>query len=164
MLVKRGWFFLLRSFEGALEKGHGRVEKRSIDVLPAFAAGIEQDWPSVTHVCRVTRVRQVKKNSQWKEAETEIVYLIARLPDGEVPPETLLAINRGHWGIEIIHRDKDVALGEDGYANRSDDAPQNIFSLTGFTLNILKSISPSPTRAIEQFQDDRHNALRMFNA
>ncbi|MGJ0531953.1 hypothetical protein [Methylocystis sp.] len=64
--------------------------------MAAVAAGIEQDWPSVTHVCRVTRIRQVKKNSQWKEAETEIVYLIARVPDGEVSSETLLSINRGH--------------------------------------------------------------------
>ncbi|MGJ0531954.1 hypothetical protein [Methylocystis sp.] len=63
-----------------------------------------------------------------------------------------------------MHRNKDVTLGEDGYTNRSDNAQQNIFSLTGFTLNILKSISPSPTRAIEQFQDDRRKALRMFAA
>jgi hypothetical protein len=40
-------------------------------------------------------------------------------------------------------------------SNRSDNAPRNIFSLIGFALKILKSVSPSPTRAIEQFQDDR---------
>ena len=30
---------------------------------------------------------------------------------------------RGHWGIEIMHRDKDVALAEDRYTTRSDHAP-----------------------------------------
>ena len=75
-----------------------------------------------------------------------------------------LSANRGHWGIEIMHRNKDVILGEDGYTNRSDEAPRNIFSLIGFALKILKSVSPSPTRAIEQFQDDRNKALRLFAA
>jgi len=28
-----------------------------------------------------------------------------------------------------MHRNKDVILGEDGYTNRSDNAPRNIFSL-----------------------------------
>jgi len=62
-----------------------------------------------------------------------------------------------------MHRNKDVILGEDGYTNRSDNAPRNIFSLIGFALKILKSVSPSPTRAIEQFQDDRNKALRLFS-
>jgi predicted transposase YbfD/YdcC len=35
-------------------------------VLPANAAGIENDWSSVKHICRVTRFRQGKKNGQWK--------------------------------------------------------------------------------------------------
>ena len=33
-----------------------------------------------------------------------------------------------------MHRNKDVILGEDGYTNRCDNAPRNIFSLTGFVL------------------------------
>ena len=133
-------------------------------MLPANAAGIENDWSSVKHVCRVTRFRQGKKNGQWNEPEKEVVYLIARFPNGEASPEALLSANRGHWGIEIMHRNKDVILGEDGYTNRSDEAPRNIFSLIGFALKILKSVSPSPTRAIEQFQDDRNKALRLFAA
>ena len=62
-----------------------------------------------------------------------------------------------------MHRNKDVILGEDGYANRCDNAPRNIFSLTGFVLKILKSVAPSPTRAIEHFQDDRNRAIRLFS-
>lgn len=97
-----------------------------------------------------------------EKPENEIVYLIARFPGGEASPEALLNVNRGHWGIEIMHRNKDVIFGEDDYANRSDNAPRNIFSLLGFALKILKSVSPSPTRAIEQSQDDKNKALRLF--
>ena len=50
--------FPLVSFEGVIQKAHGRIERRSIDVLPANAAGIENDWSSVKHICRVTRFRQ----------------------------------------------------------------------------------------------------------
>jgi hypothetical protein len=67
-----------------------------------------------------------------------------------------------HLRALLLHRNKDVILGEDGYANRSGCAPRNIFSLMGFALKIRKSVSPSPTRAIELFQDDRNKALRLF--
>ena len=69
----------------------------------------------------------------------------------------------GGGGIEIMHRNKDVILGEDGYTNCCDNAPRNIFSLTGFVLKILKSVAPSPTRAIKHFQDDRNRAIRLFS-
>src|ERR1019366_8269013 len=154
--------FPLASFAGGYEKAHGRIERRSIGVLPAQAAGIEQDWPSVKHICRVTRFRQGKKSGQWKELEEEAVYPIARFPDGEAPPQALPAANRGHWGMEIMHRNKDVILGEDGDTNRGGDAPRNVFSLIGFALKILKSVCSSPTRAIELFQDKRNKAIRLF--
>jgi predicted transposase YbfD/YdcC len=161
--------FPLTSFDSGLEKAHGRIEQRSIEVLPAAAAGIETDWPSVTHICRITRLRQVRKGGQWQERAPEVVHLIARLPKpasaqaaSEISPRAILNANRGHWGIEIMHRNKDVILGEDGYTNRSDAAPRNIFSLLGFALGILHAVSPSPTRAIEHFQDDKNRVLKCF--
>ena len=79
---------------------------------------------------------------------------IASLPTGETAPEALLCANRGHWGIEITHRNKDAILGEDCYTNRCGNAPRNIFSLIGIALNILKSTSPSPTRPFACSQVD----------
>ena len=81
----------------------------------------------------------------WKRAQ----------PQGPAPRQFLTR--------QIMHRNKDVILGEDGYTNRCDNAPRNIFSLTGFVLKILKSVSSSPTRAIERFQDDRNRAIRLFS-
>ena len=154
-------FFPLCSWDSGVEKAHGRIERRAIDVLPAEAAGIEREWPTVGQICRVRRWRQVKKNGEWQKPQHDVVYLISSLTAAS--PQALLGINRDHWGIEIMHRNKDVFLGEDGYTNRCDNAPRNIFSLTGFVLKILKSVSPSPTRAIERFQDDRNRAIRLFS-
>lgn len=131
-------------------------------MLPAEAAGIGEDWPTVKHICRVRRARQRKKRGAWSPPEEEIAYLISSLPAAEAAPEALLRLNQEHWGIEIMHRNKDVILGEDGYTNRSDNAPRNIFSLLAFALKILQSAATSPTRAIELFQDDRNRLLRLF--
>jgi predicted transposase YbfD/YdcC len=95
-----------------------------------------------------------QKERRVAAPQHEVVHLISSLT-AATSPQALLRINRDHWGIEIMHRNKDVILGEDGYTNRCDNAPRNIFSLTGFVLKILKSVSSSPTRAIERFQDDR---------
>ena len=132
-------------------------------MLPVAAAGIVDEWPNVTHICRVTRTRRVRKQGVWKPPEKEIAWLIASLPPLDASPEALLRANRGHWGIEIMHRNKDVTLGEDAYTNKSDNAPRNVFSLLGFVLKILKSVSPSPIRAIEQFQDDRNKVIALFS-
>jgi hypothetical protein len=42
------------------------------------------------------------------------------------------------------------------------NAPRNVFTILCFVLKILKSVSPSPTRAIERFQDDQNRAIRLF--
>jgi len=90
--------------------------------LPAQAAGITQDWPTVSQICRVTRSRQRRVKGVWQEQQ-ETAYLITSLTKDEASPEYLLNLNRKHWGIEIMHRNKDVVLGEDGYTNRLDNAP-----------------------------------------
>ena len=61
-----------------------------------------------------------------------------------------------------MHRDKDLTLGEDGYTNRNDNAPRNVFTIPCFARKILKYVSPSIARAIEKFQDDGNRAMRLF--
>ncbi len=90
------------------------------------------------------------------KSETETTYLISSLETAT--PEAILRLNRNHWQIETMHRNKDVTLGEDRYTNRSDHAPGNIFALTSAAITLLKRISKSPTRAIELVQDNRGKA------
>lgn len=154
-------FFPLTSHEDDIEKAHGRIEQRVIDVLPAQAAGLDEEWPTAKQICRVTRQRWRKIGGEWK-ASPEVVYLITSLEAHDASPKALLQFNRKHWGIEIMHRDKDVFLGEDSYTNRLGNAPRNIFTMTAFALKIFKSVAKSTTRAIEHFQDDRNRAIRIF--
>ena len=145
-------FFPLSRWDSGVEKAHGRIERRIIDVLPAEAAGIAgpvADGPANLPPQAVAADQE--KRTVAGGAST------SRLSDHQpvarcASPQAILQINRDHWGIEIMHRNKDVFLGEDGYTNRNDNAPANIFSLTGFVLAILKTVSASPTRAIEYFR------------
>jgi len=149
----------LSSFDSGYSKAHGRIERRCIDVLPAAAAGIENEWPGVSQIVRISRSRQSRKNGVWQVPQTEIVYLITSLKPADASPPALLALNRKHWGIEIMHRDKDVILGEDGYTNRFGKAPRNVFTLLSLVRKMFYKVSASPTRAIEYFQDDRNRAI-----
>jgi hypothetical protein len=130
--------------------------------LPANALSeyMRDAWPTIASIARVTRSRCHIRKGKFAKSETEITYLISSM--ATVTPETILRLNRNHWQIEIMHRDKDVTLGEDRYTNRSDNAPQNIFTLTSGALTLLKRIAKSPTRAIEIVQDDRAKAVAII--
>ncbi|MGH6834315.1 MAG: hypothetical protein ACREC9_01955 [Methylocella sp.] len=118
--------------------------------------------PTLRQICRGKRWRRQKANGQWRETRDETVDLNASLT-AAVSPHALLCVNRGHWGIEIMPGNKDVILGKDADTSRCANAPHNIFSLTGFMVKILDSVSPSPTSAIEPFQDARNRALRLVS-
>lgn len=97
----------------------------------------------------------------WQEPVIEIAYLVTSLSGATAHPQQLLDFNRSHWSIENnLHRNKDVTLGEDACTNRKDHAPENISSLNNVTLSILKTVSTSPRRALEYFQDDKNRAIR----
>jgi predicted transposase YbfD/YdcC len=130
-------------------------------VLPIEATGLQKDWPTAQQICRVRRIIQRKKKGVWQKATEEIAYLITSLSVDEASPKDLLTFNRNHWGIEIMHRNKDVTLGEDAMTNRKDNAPHALFILNNLVLALLNTICPSPTKAIEACQDNRNLAISL---
>lgn len=119
------------------------------------------NWPTVSSIARINRHREHVRKGLSVRSETETVYLISSLkaPD----PRDVLRLNRDHWKIEIMHRDKDVVLGEDRYTNRSGHAPRNIFTLTSAARTLLKRIAPSPTRAVEIAQENQQKTIRLLS-
>ncbi len=122
-----------------------------------MSEAMQANWPTIRCIAKITRYREHLRGGILTKKETGITYLISSLKDPE--PEGILGLNRNHWLIEIMHRDKDVTLGEDRYTNRLDHAPRNIFTLISATLTLLKKIGKSPTRAIEKVQDNRNTAI-----
>ena len=155
--------FPLTEWQDPPRSGHGRINQRSIALLPddALTEHMRLAWPSVRTIARIERQREHVRAGRIVKIETETAWLITSMlrPD----PEYILRLNRKHWQIEAMHRDKDVTLGEDGYTNRSGHAPRNIFTLNSAVRTLLKRISNSPTRAIEMVQDNREKAVQFIS-
>jgi hypothetical protein len=54
-------------------------------------------WPGVEQIFRLERERVEKKTGK---REVEVIYGLTSLPEEPAGPRKLLAIVRGHWGIE----------------------------------------------------------------
>jgi predicted transposase YbfD/YdcC len=91
-----------------LERGHGRTDERRHLVASTDLNGY-LDWPGAAQVFRRERT--------WREHGTPhraVQYGITSLTPAHADPARLLALRRGHWAIEnALHRQKDVAFGED---------------------------------------------------
>ena len=152
----------LKEWQAPPEAGHGRIEQRKIAILPVevLSEYIRERWPSAQSIARIDRKREHVRKGRITGTENETVWLITSFENPE--PNRVLALNRAHWGIEIMHRDKEVTLGEDQYTNRIDHAPRNIFTVLSAARTVLKRIHKSPTGAIELVQNNRSKAIRIL--
>ena len=69
----------------------------------------------------------------------ERVYAITSLPPERADAARLLAIWRGHWGIENhLHWVRDVVFGEDQSQVRKEPAPQLMAALRNLVIGMLR--------------------------
>jgi hypothetical protein len=76
-----------------VDKGHGRIERRTLTSTTALNAYV--DWPGVGQVFRLVRERTIGDTTT-----TEVVYGITSLTRAQADAGRLLALTRDHWGIE----------------------------------------------------------------
>jgi predicted transposase YbfD/YdcC len=116
-----------------VNQGHGRCERRRLEASTRLAEHL--DWPGVAQVCRIQRWRK-----GHGPAEQQVTYAITSAPRAHADAATLLAWNRGHWGIENrSHYVRDVTLGEDASQIRKGSAPQVLASLRNGLLTWLRA-------------------------
>lgn len=92
-----------------VNKGHGRIEKRTI--LVSTDLNDYLNWPHTAQVFRLEReVRPL--NSAWRTRH--VGYGLTSLSPQEASAERLLSLSRAYWGIENgLHYRRDVTLRED---------------------------------------------------
>ena len=98
-----------------IDKGHGRIERRTIQVLHT-PSGL--GFPYLEQVARIEREIERRESvivsrrrvATWRTTQ-ETVYVITSLYPEEAGPEDLLAITRGHWTVEALHWIRDVTCG-----------------------------------------------------
>lgn len=150
----KNWFetSLSIGFEGLnvsiskrIEKGHHRIEKRTVYTVPVSELPRlhEQDlWVGLKTVVMVVRSIQ-----HWNKTTQEIQFYITSL---ESDANKIGSAIRQHWGIEnSVHWTLDVTFHEDESRIRSLHSPQNFALLRRIALNALERES-SFRRSIRQ--------------
>jgi predicted transposase YbfD/YdcC len=116
-----------------MDRQRGRIERRAIRVSSEMGSYLQADWPGVTHVAQLTRTRTEKDTTS-----IEVAYLIAILPPGSDAPQALLALSRGHWGIENrLHYVRDVTFAEDRSRIRTGHAPQLLAACRNLAITLI---------------------------
>lgn len=114
------------------EKGHGRVDIRSIRVSSELKG--YSDWPGLEQVFEIRRRWQSK--GVWHEA---VRYGVTSLPATIATPGRLLKLKRGHWMIENgLHFVKDVTMGEDKSTVHYDNGPKIMAALRNTAVSLLR--------------------------
>lgn len=127
-------------------KGHGRVEKRTLQASTLLAKHL--DWPGVSQLVRIERT--VREKGQ---TTTHVQYAIASLPRVAANASRLLEFNRGHWGIENrLHWQRDTTYSEDSCRIKVGHGPQNMAAFRNTALNLLRLGGlKEATAALRQF-------------
>jgi hypothetical protein len=119
-----------------IDKGHGRRERRTLIATTELTSYLRPNWPALQQVCQITRER-------WEKSvhTVEVAYRITSLEPERADAQKLLALDRGHWGIENgLHHVRDVTLGEDACHVRSKNAPQVMAAARNLALGILRTL------------------------
>jgi hypothetical protein len=110
------------------------VEQRTIWVSGELAGW--RGWPGFKTACMIERQTWNRTPDSYQR---ETAYLIGSMAPGRWAPATLLALNRGHWGIENrLHYVRDVTMGEDACRVRTKSAPQVLAGLRNAVLGRLR--------------------------
>jgi predicted transposase YbfD/YdcC len=93
----------------SLEKGHGRLEQRTLLCSPDLNGLFFREWGELGQVFRIQRQRTIKG-----ETSCEVRYGLTTLSMRSCPPEQLLGYLRAHWKVENhLHWSRDALLAED---------------------------------------------------
>jgi len=115
-----------------VEKGHGRLEKRTI--LVSRRLSDYSTWPELAQVFKLENQR----TDALGTTKTEIRYGVTSLPAALADPQRLLELTRGHWGVENgLHDRRDATLREDHSQLRMGHAPELFAALNNTALGLL---------------------------
>jgi hypothetical protein len=108
----------------------------ALNAYAGSAGTHEAAWPHLAQVCRVERRRV---DCRTGEIEREVGDAVTSLPPARADAAALLALLRGHWGIENkVPWVRDVAFDEDRCQIRSGAAPQAVAACRNLVLALLR--------------------------
>jgi len=123
-----------------LEKDHGRIERRSIDVVTELDWLEESKaWKDLSAIIRYRCERTVGEQT----SVTDRYYISSMVADAK----TFAGLIRGHWSIENrLHWSLDVLFREDASQVKKGNAPLNLNILRKIALSLLRKTPVSQKR------------------
>lgn len=116
----------------SIDKGHGRITTRTIQVRPA-----PEDLP-FPHVSQVWLIQRYVTDLDGK-AISAIAQLGVASPDETLAtPADLARYNRDQWGIEVLHWIRDTLYREDHSTVRTRSGPRVMASLRNLAIGALR--------------------------
>lgn len=118
-----------------LEKGHGRIEKRTYFYSTGneWMVDAKRDWEKLTGIGKV--IREVEYPAEPIRKTIETAYYISSV-DNVIDFATAA---RNHWGVESMHWSLDVTFGDDSNKTQERIAAQNLALVKRIAFNTLKN-------------------------
>jgi len=127
---------LPQSSASQLNKGHGRLEQRTLTAVVDETDYI--DWPAAAQVFKVERRAQCLRTGKWSQ---ETRYGITSLTPDRASARRLLLLTRGHWGIENgLHYRRDTTLREDQTRMSHSTQAQAMAVLNNFIIGLARKL------------------------
>ena len=147
-----------------IEKGHGRLEKRSYFHYDVSEEYFDKRWAKTNFrsLFKVERNRiELKTNKESKE----ISFYIS---NGKAPEEHgYFDAIRNHWSVEVNHHIRDVSLKEDQLRTKKNEITTVMAGLRTIVVELFRQWNPQNIVAqMELFQDDFNElifALKRIN-
>jgi hypothetical protein len=103
------------------DRGHGRVESRSTEVIDPEGHPASALFPSAARAIKVVRSRRRQADGHRC---TEMVYVVTSLDHRQADPGLLAGWIQRHWAIEnAVHHVRDVTQGEEHSSIRAGSGP-----------------------------------------
>lgn len=142
----------------SVEKGHGRVEKRTVRTTSILT--LHQKWPGLAQGLEIRRERTEKGKTTL-----EVAYAMTSLKPEEADAKRLSELVREHWGIEnALHYVRDVTLGEDACRVRKGSSPQVLAAVRNVVVHLVNDLgAPSRAAAIRRLNARPEEALALLD-
>ncbi|MGH4025225.1 MAG: ISAs1 family transposase [Pseudonocardiaceae bacterium] len=115
------------------DRGHGRTERRTIQVLPA------PDTLTFPHAAQVFLVERYVADLHANPTSAVAILGLTSRPADRADPAQIAAALRGHWAIENgLHYVRDVTFAEDASRTRTRSGPRIMASLRNLAITVLR--------------------------
>ena len=136
--TRAGWSRppLLQSSTSQTNKGHGRLEQRTLTAVVDETAYL--NWPAAAQVFKVERRSQCQRTGHWSQ---ETRYGVTSLTSDRASACQLLRLTRMHWEIENgLHYRRAVTLREDQTRMKHPDQAQATAVLNNFIIGLANKL------------------------